>query len=174
LTSRRRHSCQRKRVDEERRKDEMSILCKALWTRMIRSMCHGMSQLILLTMRVVPISWILDFERHLVACSTLVLSRGGRLQAKTLSQTRALVEIQQNKAAAATWRRVRALCKRMWQSTRSPAPKVVLSISSDLTLSSPFPCHHLSLPNNSHDCIQVVNHGRPLRSLYVGTQHRGL
>lgn len=50
-----------------------------------------MSQLILLVMRVVPISWIPDLERHLVACSTLARRQDVE---KAIYQTRALVKIQ--------------------------------------------------------------------------------
>ena len=50
-----------------------------------------MSQLILLVMRVVPISWIPDLESHLAACSTLARRQD---VGKALYQTRALVKIQ--------------------------------------------------------------------------------
>lgn len=94
------------------------------------SMRRGIPHRILLAVCCVPISWIPDLERHLVACSTLAR----RLNVeKALSQTRALVKIQNKGSKCYRRSHVWKLRKRKWHSRRGSSPKAVVLAFPDLS-----------------------------------------
>ena len=104
----------------------------------IFSMRRGVPHRVILALRLVPISWILDLESHLVACSTL--ARGQDVE-KARYQTRALVMIQNTVRKCYCWGHVCSLRKRKWHSRRGSSPKAVVLAFLDLFR---FPLFHVT------------------------------